>query len=62
MSKEKGNEWAIVVQYSGPYGEQGDILSCHQTYELARTEERRVCGFGGWLAIKNISDIQGELK
>jgi hypothetical protein len=47
--------WAIVVAYSGPYGEKGTVLSRHATAELAERALRRYSSGGsGFLAIREI--------
>jgi hypothetical protein len=42
--------YAVVCAYSGPFGERGDVLSRHRTYDAAvRAMNRK--GDGGWLKV-----------
>jgi hypothetical protein len=45
--------WEVVCLYDGsPYGDRGDIVSRHYSYELA---EKATRNDGGWLGIREVS-------
>lgn len=50
-----GYEYAVVAAYDGPYGEQGDLISKHKSYEAAeKAASRKAPGeMRHWLAIRD---------
>lgn len=49
----QGFRFVIVVFYDGPYGEKGDLISKHISYEAAEKASRK---YGNWCGIRCISD------
>lgn len=51
----KGYEWIVVAAYDGPYGQKGDMLSKHRTYEAAeKAAKRRARGEArNWIALRD---------
>lgn len=51
------NRWCVVVQYAHENHERGDVLSKHDTYELAVKAAKRTGRYNN-LAIKTESDLE----
>lgn len=58
IQKKTPKQWVVVVQYDGPYGDKGTVLSRHDTYELAATKIRRDYP-GGFCEIKHVAGCLG---
>lgn len=50
---DQGYRFAVVVDYDGPHGEKGKLLSKHRSLEAAEKASRK---YGNWCAIRCISD------
>ena len=60
--KTLSREWLVISAYDSPYGEQGTVLSRHNTYDLAEKAAKRLAPgeARNWLKIKHVDDVTGR--
>lgn len=49
-----GKRWAVIAQYAHALYRAGDIISCHITYDLARSASRR----SGYDTFRSVRDLE----
>lgn len=55
MLAKQGYEYVVIAAYDGPFGEKGDLISKHRTYENAEKAANRKAPGGSriWVAIRD---------